>query len=147
VWIVAPAGRSPWISRSIVRPWMMRESKLTDTETRLLEARLRERRAGIDGELGGLAQTLADVREARGAESVDDEHDPEGPTLSSEWSRIHGVHGELLAASESVDAALARIALGSYGLCLRCGEPIGFDRLEARPEAELCIVCARAAER
>ena len=125
----------------------MRSRPLTEAETSLLEARLRQRRTGIDRELGGLAQTLADVREARGAESVDDEHDPEGPTLSSEWSRIHGVHGELLAASESVDAALARIASGSYGLCLRCGEPIGFGRLEARPEAELCIVCARAAER
>jgi len=123
------------------------ESALTDAELRLLEAQLRERRLDIDRELGGLAQTLVEVREARGAESVDDEHDPEGPTLSSEWSRIHGVHGELAAASEAVDAALERIAVGSYGICTRCGKPIGFARLEARPEATLCIACARAAER
>ncbi|SMQ71340.1 TraR/DksA C4-type zinc finger protein [Agreia sp. VKM Ac-1783] len=123
------------------------ESALTDAELRLLETQLRERRLDIDRELGGLAQTLVEVREARGAESVDDEHDPEGPTLSSEWSRIHGVHGELAAASEAVDAALERIADGSYGICTRCGQPIGFARLEARPEATLCIACARAAER
>jgi DnaK suppressor protein len=126
---------------------MMPETTLTDAELRLLDARLRARREGIDQELGGLAQTLREVREARGAESVDDEHDPEGPTLSSEWSRIHGVHGELAAASDAVDAALERIAAESYGSCARCGEPIGFARLEARPEATLCIVCARAAER
>jgi DnaK suppressor protein len=126
---------------------MMPETTLTDAELRLLDARLRARREGIDRELGGLAQTLREVREARGAESVDDEHDPEGPTLSSEWSRIHGVHGELAAASDAVDAALERIAAESYGSCARCGEPIGFARLEARPEATLCIVCARAAER
>ena len=123
------------------------ESELTDAELRLLEARLRERRVEIDAELGGLAQTLVEVREARGAESVDDEHDPEGPTLSSEWSRLHGVHGELAAASAAVDAALDRIVSGSYGVCARCGQPIGFARLEARPEATLCIACARAAER
>ncbi|WP_082500784.1 TraR/DksA family transcriptional regulator [Agreia sp. Leaf244] len=123
------------------------ESELTDAELRLLEARLRERRAEIDTELGGLAQTLVEVREARGAESVDDEHDPEGPTLSSEWSRIHGVHGELAAASVAVDAALDRVASGCYGVCARCGKPIGFARLDARPEATLCIACARAAER
>ena len=123
------------------------ESELTDAELRLLEARLRERRAEIDTELGGLAQTLVEVREARGAESVDDEHDPEGPTLSSEWSRIHGVHGELAAASVAVDAALDRVEDGSYGVCARCGKPIGFARLDARPEATLCIACARAAER
>ena len=125
----------------------MPESAPTDAELRLLEAQLRERRFDIDRELGGLAQTLVEVREARGAESVDDEHDPEGPTLSSEWSRIHGVHGELAAASEAVDAAIERIADGSYGVCTRCGQPIGFARLEARPEATLCIACARATER
>ncbi|WP_161793723.1 TraR/DksA family transcriptional regulator [Agreia bicolorata] len=123
------------------------EPALSDAELRLLEARLRERRLEIDSELGGLAQTLHDVREARGAESVDDEHDPEGPTLSSEWSRIHGVHGELAASSEAVDAALDRITAGNYSVCERCGLPIGFARLEARPEATLCIICARAAER
>jgi DnaK suppressor protein len=125
---------------------MMPETAITDAELRLLDAQLRARRDGIDRELGGLAQTLREVREARGAESVDDEHDPEGPTLSSEWSRIHGVHGELAAASDAVDAALERIAAGGYGSCARCGEPIGFARLEARPEATLCIACARAAE-
>ena len=36
-----------------------------------------------------------------------------------------------------------RIADGTYGTCRRCGRPIGFDRLEARPAADLCIECAR----
>ena len=45
----------------------------------------------------------------------------------------------------SVKRALARIEDGSYGICVRCGEPIGAARLEARPEAALCIDCARQA--
>ena len=47
----------------------------------------------------------------------------------------------------SVKRALARIADGTYGECVRCGEEIAPARLEARPEAALCIDCARSNER
>ena len=40
-----------------------------------------------------------------------------------------------------VEAALLRFASGGYGECLECGEELGFARLEARPEAPLCIGC------
>lgn len=40
-----------------------------------------------------------------------------------------------------VNAALARIPGGDYGLCSECEEPIGFQRLKARPESRLCIAC------
>jgi DnaK suppressor protein len=30
---------------------------------------------------------------------------------------------------------------GSYGQCEECGNDIGFSRLQARPEARLCITC------
>ena len=43
----------------------------------------------------------------------------------------------------SVDRALERIVAGTYGECVRCGGQIGPARLEARPEAALCIDCAR----
>lgn len=46
----------------------------------------------------------------------------------------------------SVKRALARIEDGIYGECVRCGEDIAPARLEARPEAALCIDCARNAE-
>jgi DnaK suppressor protein len=46
-----------------------------------------------------------------------------------------------------IDAALARIADGSYGRCSRCGKPIGEERLEAMPYATLCIECKRLEER
>ena len=38
-----------------------------------------------------------------------------------------------------VEAAITRIDDGSYGLCTKCGEPIGADRLEAIPAADRCI--------
>ncbi len=43
----------------------------------------------------------------------------------------------------SVQRALTRIEDGTYGECVRCGDQIAAKRLEARPEAALCIKCAR----
>ena len=42
----------------------------------------------------------------------------------------------------SVKRALERIAEGTYGECVQCGNEIAEGRLEARPEAALCIECA-----
>jgi RNA polymerase-binding protein DksA len=46
-----------------------------------------------------------------------------------------------------IDAALARIADGTYGTCRVCGKEIATERLEAHPWASLCIDDARKAER
>ncbi|HZS01518.1 MAG TPA: TraR/DksA C4-type zinc finger protein [Chloroflexota bacterium] len=35
---------------------------------------------------------------------------------------------------------------GTYGVCAECGKPIDPERLRARPEATLCIECARQKE-
>ncbi len=44
-------------------------------------------------------------------------------------------------------AALARLDGPEYGRCLQCGDDIAWARLQARPEASLCIACAVGAER
>jgi DnaK suppressor protein len=45
-----------------------------------------------------------------------------------------------------VTLALGRIEDGVYGYCLQCGEPIAQARLEAQPQAGLCLDCQSAAE-
>lgn len=45
-----------------------------------------------------------------------------------------------------IDAALARLDDGSYGQCANCGEQIAPARLQAMPDAVLCVTCAEAAE-
>jgi DnaK suppressor protein len=45
-----------------------------------------------------------------------------------------------------IDEALKRIDDGNYGLCEECGEPIGVERLKARPVTTLCIDCKSAQE-
>ena len=52
--------------------------------------------------------------------------------------------GERLALT--LHRALQRIDDGSYGYCLHCEEPIGFARLQARPQATLCLVCQEKSE-
>ncbi len=42
---------------------------------------------------------------------------------------------------ELVDSALQRLDGGSYGACLRCGNAIAPERLEALPWAAHCIAC------
>lgn len=46
-----------------------------------------------------------------------------------------------------VEAALARIKHGTYGLCLRCDETISSNRLRVMPHAAFCVNCQEAAER
>jgi DnaK suppressor protein len=41
-----------------------------------------------------------------------------------------------------IEAALERIEEGRYGRCLKCGGPIGLQRLRAIPEARYCVSCS-----
>ncbi len=41
-----------------------------------------------------------------------------------------------------VQAALGRIEAGTYGICVRCGEPVDERRLEVLPYTGTCITCA-----
>ena len=47
----------------------------------------------------------------------------------------------------NVRGALARIADGSYGICMHCEEDIKLKRLDAVPWAKYCIRCQEAADR
>ncbi|MBJ7334321.1 MAG: TraR/DksA C4-type zinc finger protein [Thermoleophilia bacterium] len=57
-----------------------------------------------------------------------------------------GVIDDLQANLEEVDAALSRIAAGSYGVCIDCGEAIPEKRLTALPASARCIECQRKQE-
>lgn len=46
-----------------------------------------------------------------------------------------------------IEAAFQRIKNGEYGVCVDCGDDVGFDRLQAYPTAKRCIVCQEKRER
>jgi DnaK suppressor protein len=51
----------------------------------------------------------------------------------------------LLHTLAEIDAALDRIAAGTYGLCVHCGAAIPEERLEFRPFASGCVSCQESA--
>lgn len=108
-----------------------------------VESLLRVERAELERSIERTGSELDGVRHARTDASADDEHDPEGSTLASDWSRIEGIRSTLITRRGENEDALARLAAGTYGACAQCGRPIGTARLEARPSAALCIDCAR----
>ncbi len=93
-------------------------------------------------EIARLHAAMVELRTVRESSPDDDEHDPEGPTLSSEWSRIRGLEVSAAERLAVTDAALGRLAAGTYGICLICGEPIPVGRLEIHPSATTCVSCA-----
>jgi DnaK suppressor protein len=51
----------------------------------------------------------------------------------------------MLSAIDEIDAALDRIADGTYGRCAGCGVDIPVERLELRPSAAGCVACQTSA--
>lgn len=95
------------------------------------------------------AQRLADLRgdyrgfvEASKDTNADDEHDPEGATIAFERSQVGALVRQAEAHLAEIDAALARVADGTYGVCTVCGRPIPEERLAVRPAATTCVGCA-----
>ena len=60
---------------------------------------------------------------------------------TAEKAKILSLAEGLVETLHDVDAALERIAKGTYGTCESCGAPIPPERLEARPVASLCVDC------
>ncbi|KRE25891.1 TraR/DksA C4-type zinc finger protein [Agromyces sp. Soil535] len=121
----------------------MTATMMTPAQLARFEARLRAERADAEERLAEFDDAMAEVRIARSDATADDEHDPEGPTMTQEWSQRTAVLADVRAELADIDRALARIVDGSYGICARCGKRITVARLDARPTAMLCIDCAR----
>lgn len=45
-----------------------------------------------------------------------------------------------------VNTALRHVDEGEYGACVECEEPIGYRRLSAQPESQLCLGCKSSRE-
>ena len=75
--------------------------------------------------------------------NADDEHDPEGATLAFEREQLSALIAQAERSVAAAERALAACEAGTYGVCERCGRPIGAERLQARPTATTCVACAQ----
>lgn len=106
-------------------------------------ALLQARRDELVATSAALSHDLRALTQDRGDGSADDEHDPEGVTLSAEWSRAEGLRRSVERDLRDVDDALGRCAAGTYGVCVGCGRDIPLGRLRAVPSATVCMACAQ----
>lgn len=81
-----------------------------------------------------------DQREVTGELSLVGQH-PADITYQLELQQT--THQLLDRESAQVEAAMRARDRGSYGICQRCGRKIPPERLQARPEATLCVDCQR----
>jgi DnaK suppressor protein len=110
---------------------------VSDVRDRLEDERRRTaaRLADLRGDYRGFVDASKDS-------NADDEHDPEGATIAFERSQVGALLRQVTDHLEQVDAALARLEEGTYGVCVVCGRPIPSERLEVRPSAATCVGCA-----
>jgi DnaK suppressor protein len=99
---------------------------------------LRETRAGLVHQLTELgADEAGDLRDD--VEFSDGFADAAAAT--AERTEVIGLVESIKSMLDEIDAALERVEDGTYGSCADCGEDIGAERLEFRPESILCVTC------
>ncbi|MBA7680982.1 RNA polymerase-binding transcription factor DksA [subsurface metagenome] len=108
--------------------------------------KFKQHRALLEGEQKRLREELEQLEtNARPAE-VRREGSPfskreEEATESLELEKRLALEKQLSAHIAEVEHALNKFEEGTYGLCDSCGQPIAADRLEALPQASLCVAC------
>lgn len=60
---------------------------------------------------------------------------------------LAGLEGRERRELDEIEAAIARLATGGFGLCETCGGAIPLSRLRAVPWARHCLTCQREEER
>ena len=105
-----------------------------DKLTRLLM----ERR---DAALSSAEGFFSEAYEAQSSADNSDRLDRASP-IGTSSDECYALAESAHALAEDADAALRRIAAGTYGMCSGCGDPIPYARLLALPTATRCVGCA-----
>ncbi len=70
-----------------------------------------------------------------------DEEGGEGGTSNVDRELDLVLSAQARAAAAEIDRARDKVRNGTYGLCEQCGQPIPDARLQALPQAALCVAC------
>lgn len=66
----------------------------------------------------------------------------DGTPVAVERMTDVAAHSGLQRELEQIRRARAALAAGTYGTCEVCGDPVGAERLRARPASTRCVRCA-----
>jgi RNA polymerase-binding protein DksA len=107
------------------------------------DATLQGFRATLEEERESLRAQLAEL--GYGAQLDYDPNFADSSQVTAERGETEALVQKLVAGLQEVEHALEKFDTDRYGVCESCGQKIAEARLEARPEARLCIDCAAKA--
>ena len=135
----APKAAAKAPAKKAAAPKAPTKRKLSAAEVKFVESQrqvLIQERATYLRQADSLkaeADSLAELREPGDVQF--DEESGEGDTLAVERERDLALSYQARAAVDEIDHALAKIPLGTYGICEVSGQPIPRERLKAIPWA------------
>ncbi|MBA3545496.1 MAG: TraR/DksA C4-type zinc finger protein [Nannocystis sp.] len=114
----------------------------------MTEAQMKKFRAILEERRQSLITQARKTLESDMVLSPDDRFD-EVDQASSEYMQAFSfrLRGREKFLMDKIELALRKIDEGTYGVCEECEDTIALKRLQARPEAPLCIQCKEAQEK
>ena len=117
-------------------------------DTELMRSRLMEERQRVVDALDNIrTENPGSLGEETEEPTFQDNHLGDVATATFDREMASSLEENSTHVLTAIDAALARIESGTFGVCEHCGKPIGDERLEALPWATLCIDDKRKQER
>jgi DnaK suppressor protein len=96
-------------------------------------------RGQLDDERARLTAQISSLQVGDEGSLAYDENFADSGQVAAEQGENKALLMQLIEQLDEVERALAKMDEGTYGLCERCGEPIGEARLEAMPATRFCI--------
>jgi RNA polymerase-binding transcription factor len=115
---------------------MPNEAPTTETADVDFAALLHNEQAGLQAQLKELGF------DDHGSGLNYDSNFADSSQVTAERGEAERLATELRETLDEVEAAIARLEAGAYGMCEACGKPIGTARLEAMPATRFCIADA-----
>jgi len=101
-------------------------------------------RSELEEERDAVKSQLADLGVGDGAEELEyDDNFADSSAVTAAKAENEALAARLQDRLNNVQAALARMDAGTFGVCTNCGKDISAERLEAMPEVPTCVDCSR----
>ncbi len=114
----------------------------------MVDSKLKALKEKMESDLARSKEQLDQIRDLSGEENrregspygKKEEEAAETSEIESRWA----LEKRLLGQIADLENAVKKFDKGTYGICEKCGQQIASERLEAIPQAKLCIQCKAA---
>ena len=103
------------------------------------QSTLSTQRGQLEDERARLSSQIAALQVGHEESLAYDENFADSGQVAAEQGENKALVNQLNEQLDEITRALAKFDTGTYGMCERCGQPIGETRLEAMPATRFCI--------